>query len=181
LDTIRYPDIATLLAYCYKVASVVGLVSARIFGAQGTSCDDYAVKLGYAFQLTNIMRDVGQDARETGRIYLPQDELARFGVTEAAILKGEREPGFTALMEHQHARAQRYYDEARRSLPPAERGHMIAARMMDAIYSRILTQMKSTDFQTLHRRERLSKGTKAIILARFLAEGWSRRILVGQR
>jgi phytoene/squalene synthetase len=107
--------------------------------------------------------------------------VARFGVTEAAILKGEREPGFTALMEHQHARAQRYYDEARRSLPPAERGHMIAARMMDAIYSRILTQMKSTDFQTLHRRERLSKGTKAIILARFLAEGWSRRILVGQR
>lgn len=88
LDKIRYRDIEDLLGYCYKVASVVGLVSARIFGANGSECDAYAVDLGYAFQLTNIMRDVGQDARETHRIYLPQDELARFGVSEAAILKG---------------------------------------------------------------------------------------------
>jgi 15-cis-phytoene synthase len=177
LDTQRYADFTALQAYCYKVASVVGLVSARIFGVQGTICDDYAVKLGYAFQLTNIMRDVGQDARETGRIYLPQDELQRFGVTEAAILAGQRQEGFTPLMEFQYQRAAQYYNEARAALPKSERGHMIAARMMDAIYSRILEQMKSTGYQTLIRRERLSNLKKAVILARYLIEGWARRVL----
>jgi phytoene synthase len=177
LDKIRYRDIEDLLGYCYKVASVVGLVSARIFGANCLECDAYAVDLGYAFQLTNIMRDVGQDARETGRIYLPQDELARFGVSEDAILEGRREQGFTALMEHQYQRAQAYYAKARAALPAEAKGTMIAARMMDAIYSRILEQMHATGYQTLVRRERLSKLKKAGILAGFLLESTGRRLV----
>ncbi len=173
----RYETITDLLAYCYQVASIVGLVSARIFGAQGTTCDDYAIKLGYAFQLTNIMRDIGQDARETQRIYLPLDELRKFSVTEAAILRGEREPGFTALMDHQWQRAHSYYTQARASLPPTQRGTMIAARMMDGIYSGILQQMKATGYHALTRRERLSSWHKGRILARYVAEGWIRRLL----
>lgn len=176
IDFHRYETIDDLLGYCYKVASVVGLVSARIFGATGASCDEYAVKLGYAFQLTNIMRDVGQDARENGRIYLPLEELRRFGVSEAAILRGEREPGFQALMEFQHQRASALYQEAYARLPKEEEGHMIAARMMADIYHPILDQMKATGFQVLNRRERLSTPRKALVLARYLFEAWLRRV-----
>ena len=176
IDFAGYQTIDDLLAYCYKVASVVGLVSARIFGATGSSCDDYAVKLGYAFQLTNILRDVGQDARENARIYLPLEELKRFGVTREAILRGKREPGFQALAEFQHQRASTLYQEAYASLPVSEQGHMIAARMMADIYHGILDQMKETNFQVLERRERLSTPRKALILARYIGEAWCRKL-----
>lgn len=176
IDFHRYETIDDLLGYCYKVASVVGLVSARIFGATGTSCDEYAVKLGYAFQLTNIMRDVGQDARENGRIYLPLEELRRFGVTEAALLRGEREAGFQKLMEFQYDRASALYQAAYGLLPAVEQGHMIAARMMADIYHGILEKMKATGFQVLQRRERLSTPRKALILARYIGEAWTRRL-----
>ncbi|MBL9114724.1 MAG: squalene/phytoene synthase family protein [Verrucomicrobiaceae bacterium] len=177
LDQDRYADMEALLGYCYKVASVVGLVSARIFGAAGHSCDEYAVKLGYAFQLTNIMRDVGQDAAETGRIYVPLDVMRKHGVTEQAILNCKREEGYTTLMNELYARADQYYTEARRALPRTERGAMIAARMMDAIYSQILVKLREGGYPSLERRERLSNGHKALILVRFLAEGWARRAL----
>ena len=155
----------------------MGLVSARIFGATGSVCDDYAVKLGYAFQLTNIMRDVGQDAAETGRIYLPLDLLRKHGVTEEAVLARKREDGYTALMNELYDLADLYYKEARSALPATERGAMIAARMMDAIYSQILEKLREGDYPSLERRERLSNGHKAAILVRFLAEGWARRAL----
>jgi 15-cis-phytoene synthase len=176
IDFSGYETLEELLAYCYKVASVVGLVSARIFGATGTSCDEYAVKLGYAFQLTNILRDIGQDARENARIYLPLEELRQFGVSKAAILSGQREPGFDALMDFQFERASRLYQEAYASLPVKEQGHMIAARMMADIYHRILDQMKATGYQVLERRERLSTRKKALILARYIGEAWWRKI-----
>jgi 15-cis-phytoene synthase len=176
IDFSGYETLEELLAYCYKVASVVGLVSARIFGATGTSCDEYAVKLGYAFQLTNILRDIGQDARENARIYLPLEELRQFGVSKAAILSGQREPGFDALMDFQYERASRLYQEAYASLPVKEQGHMIAARMMADIYHRILDQMKATGYQVLERRERLSTRKKALILARYIGEAWWRKI-----
>lgn len=175
IDFTGYQTIEELLAYCYKVASVVGLISARIFGATGTSCDDYAVKLGYAFQLTNILRDIGQDAKENARIYLPAEELQRFGVTPDAILRGERQPGFQALMEFQHQRASSLYQQAYASLPVSEQGHMIAARMMADIYHSILDQMKATGYQVLERRERLSTPRKALILARYIGEAWIRK------
>ncbi len=176
IDFAAYQTIDHLLAYCYKVASVVGLISARIFGATGSTCDEYAIKLGYAFQLTNILRDVGQDARENARIYLPLDELKRFGVTPAAILRGEREPGFHALADYQHQRASALYQQAYASLPASEQGHMIAARMMADIYHRILDQIKATGFQVLERRERLSTPRKALILARYIGEAWARKL-----
>ena len=88
LDTNRYETMTELLGYCYKVASVVGLVSIEIFGYKNPSCKEYAVNLGYALQLTNILRDVGQDARDTGRIYLPREDLRKHGVTEQQILEG---------------------------------------------------------------------------------------------
>lgn len=175
IDFAGYETLDELLGYCYKVASVVGLVSARIFGATGTTCDEYAVKLGYAFQLTNILRDIGQDARENARIYLPAEELRRFAVTREAILRGERESGFQALMEFQHQRASALYQEAYASLPVKEQGHMIAARMMADIYHGILDQMKQTGFQVLERRERLSTPRKALILARYIGEAWVRK------
>jgi phytoene synthase len=116
LDATRYLDFVALEKYCHKVAGVVGLTSARIFGFSEASTLGYARDLGIAFQLTNIIRDVGEDARR-GRIYLPQDELARFGVTAADILQGHETPAFVALMQFQVQRAREWYARALAQLP----------------------------------------------------------------
>ena len=170
-DKVRYATIDELLAYCYKVACVVGIVSARIFGAQHARSDDYAVALGYALQLTNIMRDVGEDARESGRIYLPQDELRKHGVSEEDILAGRYGKGFADLMEEQYARAKRYYQEAADVLPASDRRSMVAARMMGQIYREILEKLRLGGFRVFDRRERLSKVRKAVILGTYWVRG----------
>jgi phytoene synthase len=170
-DKVRYSNINELLAYCYKVASVVGIVSARIFGARDPRSDDYAVSLGYALQLTNIMRDVGEDARESGRIYLPLDEMQAHGVSEADILAGRHSQGFKSLMDAQYARARRYYDEAVNLLPRSDRRCMVAARMMAKIYSEILEKLHRTGYRVFERRERLSKLRKGFILGSFWVKG----------
>lgn len=170
-DKVRYANIEELLAYCYKVASVVGIVSARIFGAHDPRSDDYAVSLGYALQLTNIMRDVGEDARESGRIYLPLDEMRQHGVTEDDILAGRYSTGFRLLMDAQYARARSYYDQAVNLLPRSDRRCMVAARMMARIYSEILEKLHRTGYRVFDRRERLSKLRKGFILGSFWLKG----------
>ncbi|MFZ4595048.1 MAG: phytoene/squalene synthase family protein [Verrucomicrobiaceae bacterium] len=174
-DKIRYANLEELKAYCYKVACVVGLVSARIFGARDARSDEYAVTLGYALQLTNIMRDIGEDARECGRIYLPADELARFGVSEQDILQGRYSPEFLRLMNFQYQRARRYYEEASALLPTTDRHRMVAARMMARIYGDILEKLKHTGFRVFDRREKLSKLHKGVILGGYLMHGWLHR------
>ena len=170
-DKDRYANIEELLAYCYKVASVVGIVSSRIFGARDPQSEAYAIALGYALQLTNIMRDVGEDARETGRIYLPQDELRHHGVTEEDILAGRYSPGFTALMDQQYQRARAYYEKAAQLLPDQDRRCMIAARMMGHIYYEILEKLHRTRYRVFDRRERLSRLRKGLILGRYWLQG----------
>jgi phytoene synthase len=174
LDRSRYANFAELQSYCYKVACVVGLASMKIFGAQQERTADYAVALGYALQLTNITRDVGEDAR-IGRIYLPQDELAEFGVSEQDILEGKDSPSFQRLMDFQHDRAQLYYQEAAASLPASDKPVMIAARMMGELYQRILAKLKAERFPVFEKRMKLGKLQKAALLGSYLLRGVLKR------
>ena len=164
----RYETFEELLGYCYKVASVVGLVSIEIFGHTNPATKDYAINLGYALQFTNIIRDVGQDAKETGRIYLPQRELKKFGVMESEILEGRPSPRFTKMMDFQYQRARDYYDAAQKALPPEDRKNMVASEIMAAIYSRILEKLKRERYPVFTKRCRLGKLHKLWILGSHL-------------
>lgn len=161
----RYATFEELLGYCYKVASVVGLVSIEIFGHQNPATRDYAIQLGYALQFTNIIRDVGQDARDTGRIYLPQSELRQFGVLESEILEARPSERFTKLMDFQYRRARDYYTAARKALPPEDRKNVVASEIMAAIYSRILEKLKKERYPVFTKRTRLSTPLKLWILS----------------
>ena len=151
LDTTRYADFKALHLYCYRVASVVGLLAAEIFGYSDRRTLKYAHDLGLAFQLTNIIRDVGEDARR-GRIYLPQDELARFGVTEADILANRYTDGFRALMEFQVARAREHYECAMAQLPACDRRKQVAGLIMAAIYRTTLEEIVKDGCRVLTHR-----------------------------
>lgn len=164
----RYATFEELLGYCYKVASVVGLVSIEIFGHTNPATRDYAINLGYALQFTNIIRDVGQDARETGRIYLPQSELRQFGVLESEILDARPSERFFKMMEFQYRRARDYYTAAQKALPAEDRKNMVASEIMAAIYSRILEQLKREKFPVFSKLCRLSKLHKMWILGSHL-------------
>lgn len=168
ITRLRYETFEELLAYCYKVASVVGLVSIEIFGHQCPETKDYALNLGYALQLTNIMRDVGQDARETGRIYLPLTELKQFGVTEDEILRGIGSSRFEKMMDFQYRRARDYYQAARRLLPPADERSMVASEIMAEIYSTILEKLKRERYPVFEKRCKLNPLHKVWILAKHL-------------
>ena len=137
LDQTRYADFKALHLYCYRVASVVGQLAATIFGHSERSTLKYAHDLGLAFQLTNIIRDVGEDARRD-RIYLPQDELARFNVSEQDILAGRESDAFRALMQYQVERARHYYQQAFAALPAADRRNQRPGLVMAAIYRTLL-------------------------------------------
>ncbi|MBB5031864.1 phytoene/squalene synthase family protein [Prosthecobacter vanneervenii] len=164
----RYETFEELLGYCYKVASVVGLVSIEIFGHQNPATKDYAINLGYALQFTNIIRDVGQDARETGRIYLPRAELRKFGVLESEIMDARPSERFIKMMDFQYKRARGYYEAAQKCLPPEDRKSMVASEIMGAIYSRILEKLKRERYPVFTKRARLSKLHKVWILASHL-------------
>ena len=140
LDQVRYLDFADLERYCHKVAGVVGLLSAEIFGRTDERTLDYARDLGIAFQLTNIVRDVGEDARR-GRIYLPQDEMARFGVAPATLLRAQGGDAFRALMAFQVERARAWYDRALAALPRADRKSQRTGLIMAAIYRTLLDEI----------------------------------------
>lgn len=176
LGRVRYATYAELLGYCYKVASVVGLVSAEIFGCTQPAARDYAVQLGYALQLTNILRDVGQDARESGRIYLPQEDLLRFGVSEAEILEARPGPGFVALMDFEHERARALFEAAEAVLPVADRAALLPARMMAQVYREILEKLHRQRYPVFAQRCRLHPLRKAWILLRHLGRAWVVRL-----
>jgi len=151
LDRSRYLDFAELESYCHRVAGVVGLMSAEIFGATSAATREYARDLGIAFQLTNIIRDVGEDARR-GRIYLPQDELARFGVPGSALLRREGDGAFRALMSHQVARAREWYARALGALPAKDKATQRPGLIMAAIYGALLDEIEASDFRVLDQR-----------------------------
>lgn len=172
LDIKRYETIEALEKYCYRVASVVGLLSIEIFGYQNPSCREYADALGKALQLTNILRDVRTDA-ERGRIYLPQAEMARFGVTEAEILRYDYNDRFRKLCEHLAARAREHYRRASRLLPPEDRRSMAAAELMGMVYWRLLRKLESRRFDVLGPKPtKLSKVVKLSLIAR----SWMRNL-----
>lgn len=137
----RYEDFKQLQLYCYRVASVVGLLSAQIFGFKNRNTLKFAHDLGMAFQLTNISRDVGEDAR-MGRIYLPLDELAKANVTEEDILASKKTPEMKELMEYQIERAESFYDKALQQLPAEDAKQQMPGLMMAAIYRTLLREIK---------------------------------------
>jgi len=155
LDHARYPDFKSLQLYCYRVASVVGLLSAEIFGYTDRRTLEYAHDLGIAFQLTNIIRDVGEDARR-GRIYLPMDELQQFDVAAADILNARETENFRKLMAFQIERAQRYYGQALDHLPAADRKSQRTGLIMAAIYRATLEEVVASGCHVLKERVSLT-------------------------
>jgi phytoene synthase len=165
LDQSRYLDYAGLAHYCYLVAGVVGEVAASIFGRTEAATTAYAQSLGLAMQLTNIIRDVGDDARR-GRIYLPVSELKQFDVKAREILDRGYSERFTALMKFQAARAHRCYEEAFALLPEADRNAQKPGIMMANIYRTLLREIEADNFQVLHQRTSLTPLRKLWIAMR---------------
>jgi phytoene synthase len=165
LEQSRYLDYAGLERYCHLVAGIVGEVAANIFGRTAAATIDYAHRLGRAMQLTNIIRDVGDDARR-GRIYLPMSELQQFEVKAHEILNRGYSERFTALMRFQAERAHRAYDEALALLPPVDRNAQKPGLMMANIYRTLLREIESDGFQVLHQRTSLTPLRKLWIAAR---------------
>ena len=165
LDQSRYLDFAGLARYCHLVAGVVGEVAASIFGQTDAATTAYAHKLGLAMQLTNIIRDVGDDARR-GRIYLPVSELKQFDVKAQEVLNRGYSERFTALMKFQAERAHRLYDEAFALLPDADRRAQKPGVMMANIYRTLLREIEADNFQVLHQRTSLTPLRKLWIAMR---------------
>ena len=155
LEQTQYQDFKQLSLYCYRVASVVGLLSASIFGYQDRHTLDYAKDLGMAFQLTNILRDVREDA-ERGRIYIPLDELHEFGVAPAALSNGVTTPAMQLLFQHQAQRARAFYRSARAELPDVDIYAQRSGLIMAAIYEKILDAIEANDYRVLEQRIRIA-------------------------
>ena len=155
LGTVRFADFAALERYCYRVAGVVGLLAAGIFGYRDSRTLEYAKRLGIAFQLTNIIRDIGEDARRN-RIYLPADDLQRFGVPAADILAARPSDAFTRLMQSQTERAREFYRAAFDALPAADRRAQRPGLIMAAIYRALLDEIEAEGFKVLTQRTSLT-------------------------
>jgi phytoene synthase len=151
----RYRTFRDLYEYCYRVAGVVGLMCIEIFGYRNPKAKDYAINLGVALQLTNIMRDVRTDA-ERGRIYLPQEELARFGCREQELLQGCYTPAFLAVMGCMGTCARQYFQNARELLASEDRPALLAAEIMGAIYYRLLESIEASGYRVFDRTITLS-------------------------
>ncbi len=175
LEQNRFIDFPALAGYCHLVAGVVGEVACNIFGRQWPQTVDYAHRLGLAMQLTNIIRDVGDDARR-GRIYLPISELQQFGVKAHELLARQRPWGysdrFTALMTFQAQRAHRLFDEAFALLPPEDRPRQRPGLMMANIYRNLLREIEAQGFQVLHQRTSLTPLRKLWIAAQTQWRGY---------
>lgn len=166
LDIKRYETWEELEMYCYRVASVVGLLSIEIFGYTNPRCRDYANYLGKALQLTNILRDVKSDAKR-GRIYLPVAELARHQVSAEEILSGQYSSRFRSLAESTAGRAREFYRLARETLPAEDRRSMAAAELMGSVYWRLLRKLELQQFDVFGPHPtRLSKGQKLLLVFR---------------
>ena len=164
LDTKRYENYEQLEHYCHRVASVVGLLSIEIFGYQNPACHDYAVYLGKALQLTNILRDVRTDAGR-GRIYLPLAELKKFNVTEAEILNFKYSENYCALAASVAGRAKHFFQLARKNLPAEDRRAMVAAELMGSVYWQLLQKLEAKKFNVFGPQPvRLSKPHKLALV-----------------
>ncbi|TLY24915.1 MAG: presqualene diphosphate synthase HpnD [Nitrospirae bacterium] len=165
----RYATFRDLYQYCYRVASAVGLICLKIFGARTPEAQTYAINLGVAFQLTNILRDLKTDGAR-GRIYLPMEDLTRFGYSEQDLLAGAYTPAFVNLMEFECRRAQEYYRAAVAALPEADRRALAPAEIMRAIYHTILERIEACRYRVFSRRITLSPPHRlAVALKAWLA------------
>jgi 15-cis-phytoene synthase len=164
----RYASFAQLEQYCYRVAGVVGLMCIEVFGYTRPETRTYAERLGTAFQLTNILRDLGRDG-SAGRIYLPLEDLTRFQYSEADLLAQRRTPAFDALMRFETARARSYYRAAAASLPADDRQHMLPAEIMRAIYFQLLQKIEARSSDVFSGRIRLSAPRRLLLAAGYWA------------
>ena len=164
LSVSRYATFDELRVYCHRVASAVGLVSIEIFGYRNPRCREYAIELGLALQTTNIIRDVGKDLGGN-RVYLPQDELARFGYSESDLFARVHDARFVALMEFQAQRSHAFYDQAAALLPREDRRAMVAAEIMAAVYRHLLRRIEHDQFRVFEKQYRLNRLQKAAHVA----------------
>ncbi len=164
LSISRYATFEELCVYCYRVASAVGLVSIEIFGYRNPRCKEYALELGMALQMTNIIRDVGKDLRN-GRIYLPQEDLARFHYSEKELQDRQYSDRFVRLMEFEAARTREFFSRAAAALPAEDRRRMVPAEIMGSIYRGLLRRMELDKFRVFEKEYRLSKLEKASRIA----------------
>jgi len=185
----RYESFEELREYCYLVASSVGLMCRRIFGYRNESTREYAINLGIALQLTNILRDVKDDARR-GRIYLPREDLRRFGVTEEDILSSRYSTAFQELMRFECDRARWYFDAAREALRDEDKYFFFAARIMWSIYAHTLRRIERARYDVFSRRIGISRPLKAMIALRYwlsrsvkyswIAQPWATKTAAGR-
>ena len=158
----RYPTFEALAEYCRRVASTVGLICIEIFGYRDPATREYAVNLGMALQLTNIIRDVGADLRQ-GRIYLPVEDLVRFGVTEEALREGRVTPPVRELLRFECGRARDYYERAAAGLPRVDARSLVAAEIMGGIYFEILRRVEKAGYDVFSSRIRVPRPHRALI------------------
>jgi 15-cis-phytoene synthase len=176
LTKTRYETFEELREYCYAVASIVGLISIQVFGYKHEETREYAVNLGYALQLTNILRDIKQDAAN-GRIYLPLEDLRAFDYDEQRLMDSRYDEQFIALMKFETERAKSYYSKARSSLRSDERPALFAAEIMDAIYFRLLRKIELADYNVFAKRISVSAPHKLLLAFRF----WGNRFFRSAR
>lgn len=171
LDKPRYDTFGELESYCLRVASAVGMTCLEIFGLRGDAARDYARPLGLALQLTNIIRDVAADLRR-GRVYLPQEDLARFGVSEADLAAGRVTGPVRALLEFECARARQFYAAAARAMPPGQARRLVAAEIMGGIYGEILRRVAARGYDVFTEVIRVPK----LVRARIALTTWARTV-----
>jgi phytoene synthase len=165
LDISRYQTFDDLFQYCRRVASAVGLVCIRIFGCRSPQSCDYALNLGIALQMTNILRDVRNDL-ERGRLYLPLADLAEHGVTVDDVQRGVVTPEVRRLMAFECGRARAFYDRARAALPAEDRRRLVAAEIMRAVYFETLLRIERQDYDVFSERIRVARPRQALIAIR---------------
>ena len=179
LHKTRYESFDELKEYCYLVASSVGLMCRKIFGYRNESTREYAVNLGIALQLTNILRDLQDDAKR-GRIYIPLEDMRRFGYTEDDLLNSRYTPAFVELMRFECRRATMYFDLARAALRDEDKRYFFAARIMWSIYAHTLNRIIASDYNVFEQRISISKFLKVLIAFRYwlshrLKYSWMKR------
>lgn len=170
-----YETFEDLRVYCYRVASAVGLVSIEIFGYSNPETRRYALDLGMALQITNIIRDVGTDLKNEGRIYLPMEDLRRFGISEQELRDRVQDERLRALLQYEADRARLFFHSARVHLAPEDRSSMIAARIMHDIYATLLRKMQADGLRVMECEYRLHRFVKMRIVGQFLLRHWLTR------
>ena len=162
LQTSRYKDFETLYQYCYRVAVTVGLMSIEVFGYKTKNAKEYAVNLGIAMQLTNILRDIKYDA-QNGRIYIPEEDLKRFGYSEDDLMNSRYNESFVELMKFECKRVREYYEKANNCFDKQDRKLLFPARIMQNIYFGILKKIEKMNYNVFQKKARISKLRKLYI------------------